>query len=566
MSINNKNALFTYSNSLKRRRTLFPMPWSHKTTFNTGSLVPIVVQEVLPGGEWKIKLSNILRGLTPKYPVMDDAFLDVYSFFVPNRTLWDHWEQFISGMATPSDYSPTTEYTVPQVIMTTTGPSFSPKSLLLGSFWDYAGVGSSDYEGNANSNTQVGNYISLNALFPRGYVKIWNEWFRDENLQQPAVNSTGDENISNWFSSSDNPIQTAYFGRSLLSVDRYHDRFTSCLPRPQKGNPITIPLGGYAPVSNNPDHTNLFSPSWRQLGGGADFSGPLGSFSGGTYISGTAPSTPAATYLSLRADLSQATSLSINEQRLAFQSQRYLEAMARYGSRYQEYLQGIFGVYASDARLSRSEFLGGRRFPIHNHQVAQTAEDSEEIGLGATGAFSFTANKGSICHYTAKEHGILYILACVRTSQSYCQGIPKQFSRKTRFDYYNPMFAHIGEQPVLSKEIYADFSTNSQVLNDSVFGYNQAWSEYRFVENRVTGQMRPNAPTNIAQWHYARNFASRPTLNSSFITQGTAEVNRTLVVDDTVADQWIADFYFDAKVWNVMPFRSVPGLIDHDFH
>lgn len=587
--MNNKNAYFTQSAGLKRKRHLFPMPFSVKTTMNAGQLVPLMVQEVLPGGEWKINMSQVLRGLTPLYPVMDDAFIDIYAFFAPCRTLWKHWESFRVGAATstpgsPEDYSASPAYTVPRITFNSNSPS---PDKLLGTFWDYAGVGvGTQRDATVGVTTQ-----SLSALPPRGYVKIWNEWFRNENYQQPAV--FYDDDVSRSFLNFAPPavnstvdLISPILGGSLLPVTKFSDYFTSALPQLQKGQPVIFPLAGSAPITGygevkdvgtseekSPFLMNFYNMSGIPLTSpvalSADYGGstpqPVGLF--GEDISHSSKRLPILTAMNvstrhMSADLSQATAVSVNLQRLAFATQRFREQLARTGSRYQEYLQGVFGVYASDSRLDRSEFLGGKRIPIRQHQVAQTAETEQDIGLGATGAFSFTAAKKNICRYTAKEDGWLYVLACIRTNQSYSQGIPKQFQRFTQFDYYQPIFAHIGEQPIYQKELY----WGSDDTNDLPFGYKEAWAEYRYLPDRLTGYMRPNVSGSLAQWHYGINLQKSVVNSAEFIIQRPTEIDRTLAVPSENTHQFFGDFYFNCWVYNVMPIRSVPSLIDHDYY
>lgn len=588
----------------KRPRSRFTPAASVKTSFNAGKLIPVAVMELLPNTTIKLDLSTVCRGVTPLAPVLDNAYLDVFAFWVPNRLSWQHWEDFLSEPK-PEAYESAPQYVVPHLYYSLGSNAAQNQygSRVAGTFWDYAGVGAaSASQVLGGTSVSESGFPSLNALYPRGYVRIWNEWFRDQNVQDFAHCYTDDVDraIPPEYTAQSDPLITAEYGAALLPVSKYKDYFTSALPQAQKGPPVGISLGDLAPVvpnldsglvsqqagsvwlplNNLPNANALFSPRlYESTGGAIQGSFALGasgnslqrgtastSFAGGQMYMAEGINVENGSVPALYADLSSAQAVTVNALRLAFQTQRFQEKLARSGSRYTELLRSMFSVYASDSRLQRSEYLGGRRFPITQHQVAQTAENAgsggQSIGLGDTGAFVFASDSSHLIHKSFPEHGILYILCCVRTDQTYCQGVPVQFTRRNRFDYYFPVFAHIGEQPIRRFELYA---TNTPDDNNMTFGYKEPWVEYKYMKNHVTAKMRPYVDGNFGIWSYANNFQSPPVLSPSFIVQDVANIDRTLAVSSQVQDQFFADFYFKFRALDLpMPLFNTPGLIDHD--
>lgn len=531
--------------NLDIQRSKFVRPSTHKTTFNAGNLIPIYVDEVLPGDTFKMNMSSVIRMSTPIYPVMDNANLDVYFFFVPNRLVWDHWKEFF-GENNSTHWEQPVEYEVPQITAPTGGWA-------KGTIADYMGIP-----------TKI-EKISVQALPFRAYCKIWNDWFRDQNLKDPAMISM-DETTTAGANTGDY-VTNAEKGALPLKVAKYHDYFTAALPEPQKGPEVTISgISGFAPVTTRNELTN-------QSGINMKMDNSTGSYA--MFLEhGTAKDlkTAQATYTNptlgvieprnLWADLQQVsgTATSINALRQAFAIQRLYEKNARGGTRYIEIIKAHFGVQSPDARQQRSEYLGGTRVPINMDQVIQTSNSGDGITpQGNTAAYSLTAFNESMFTKSFTEHGYIIGLACIRTEHTYQQGIERFWSRKKMLDYYFPTLANLGEQAILNKEIYAQ----GNATDDEAFGYQEAWAEYRYKPSRVSGAMRSNYQTTLDAWHYADKYTQQPILSSEWIDETSANIDRTLAVQSTTEDQFIADFYFACEATRPMPLYSIPGLIDH---
>ena len=521
---------------LAARRSTFDRNCRIKTSFNEGNLVPFFCDEVLPGDTFNVKTSVLARLSNPAVrPVMDDMYLDVYYFFVPSRILWKHYSE-VHGENVSSYWSPSSETVV---------PSEASKTNQLHSPYDYLGV-------------SVGvDVAGLNPLPVVAYYKIWNEWFRDENLSSPISIVEGFFNVP-----SGALVDSAGYNPSfLMPVSRYHDYFSSCLPAPQKGAAVSLPLGNTAPVSVTTQYQNLFLGPSGQVGTAVTYTTNMGN-NGYLYVNGTNLSVSPTAGIGT-ADLSNATAANINELRQAFQLQRLFERDARGGTRYAEMLHAHFGVTNPDARLQRPEYLGGEHILLNMTQVQQTAPSSGSgNALGQLGAYSLTGAQGGAFVKSFTEFGYVLGLACVRVKHSYSQGIPRMFSRHRRFDFYYPALANIGEQPVYKSELFT--APGSAFSTSQVFGFQEAWADYRYKPDLVTGMLRPGRTADMTAWTYGDNYTAAPTLSDGWVKESTGNIDQTLAVPAGTADQFIADFGVYNKCTRVMPLFSVPGLIDHN--
>lgn len=548
-------------------RTRFKRDQNILTTFNAGELVPFYVDEVLPGDTFSVNTAAIIRMTTPKYPVFDDAFIDFYYFFCPNRIIWDDFKRFM-GEADETPWTPTKTYTVPTIQIGYYDGNTDNTGPKEGSILDYMGVPTKIV---AEENVKNKN-IKINALPVRAYVKIWNEFFRDQNIGNPAVMYTNTGNAI-YIDRGDNEseesrLEEAVRGGRCLHVSRFHDYFSSCLPYPQRGPEVNIPiqLEGTAPVYAGDKTRALTSSesSWNNLG---LYNGLDGNWSNtkngirlgsdGSPVSESNSGMPN-NQISLHTSLYEASTvnITINELRQAFAVQHYYEALARGGSRYREQVRALFGVSISDKTVQVPEYLGGGRYHVNINQIVQTSgqQTENDTPIGETGAMSVTPINESSFTKSFEEHGFVIGVMCVRHNHSYQQGLERFWSRSDRLDYYFPQFANLGEQPVKKKEIMLTGTST----DDETFGYQEAWADYRMKPNRVSGKMRSNADGTLDFWHYADNYENVPTLSQEWMNEGKNEIARTLIVQNE------PQFFGAIRVMNnttrCMPLYSVPGL------
>lgn len=576
----NTEAHFSKLPKVEIQRSLFDRSTQNKLSFNAGKLIPIFADEYLPGDSFTLDTSLIIRTTSPFVkPVMDNLYADIYYFSVPNRLVWDHWEEFM-GENKSGPWTQTTEYTIPQI----TAPSVGWQ---IGTVADYFGIP-----------TGVAG-ISISSLFFRAYCLIWNEYFRDENL----MNLTNVPKTDATTAGSNGGVLEvdAVRGGSPLPVCRFHDVFSSCLPQAQKGAPVTLPIGsGTIPVYGNGNSLALVStsaptpdkrirlvdtfasPNSRQLAinyqntatkigslvvGGTTTVGPtseITSQQGQAIGIATKEQMLSPVASGIIADVSATIGPTVNDLRQLIAIQRIQEKNARGGTRYIELIKAHFNVTSADARLQRPEYLGGKRIPINIDQVVQMSGTESSSGTQQTpqanvAAYSLTADKDSSFTKSFTEHGMIIGLICIRTERTYQQGINKMFSRKRIYDFYWPSLAHLGEVPLLNKEIYAQGTS----VDDETFGFQEVFSEYRYKPSMVAGQMRSGAIGTLDVYHFADYYTSKPTLGQAWIQEGRNNLNRTLTVPSSTTDQFIADIYFNYRCARPMPVYSIPGLMDH---
>lgn len=539
-------------------RSKFDRSHSVKLSFNVGDLIPFYVDEVLPGDSFSLATTKVLRMPSLITPIMDNIYLDTYYFFVPNRLVWNHWREF-NGENTQSAWLPTTEYEVPQI----TSPATTGWN--IGTIADYMGIP-----------TGVPG-LSVNAMPFRAYSLICNEWFRDENLTDPLVTPMDDATVAGV--NTGNYITDCAKGGLPFKAAKYHDYFTSCLPAPQKGPDVTIPVGQQGPFPVMTSAQTLPSsvyplPPMYVSGTTAPNSGPtseraLTTFLNGSHseVRGSSTSTTGASGLDgvLPSNLwavpqaGEVAMATINQLRMAFQIQKMYEKDARGGTRYIEILKAHFGVTSPDARLQRPEYLGGNRIPFTINQILQQSQTTDSSPQGTPTGQSLTTDRHGDFSKSFVEHGFIIGLMVARYDHTYQQGLERFWSRRDRFDYYWPVFANIGEQAVKNKEIYAQGTDK----DDEVFGYQEAWADYRYRPNRVAGEMRSQSSQSLDVWHLADDYSQLPSLSDAWIREDGATVDRIIAVSSAITHQIFADIFISCRSTRPMPLYSVPGLIDH---
>lgn len=519
------------------------------TSLSVGDLVPIDWQEVLPGDTFITKVPNVSR-VTSSFlkPVMDNLYLDVYHFFVPYRLLYVESEQ-VFGSASPSAYELDERSSYPAT-------SSEGVNVAVGSIADYLGIPAGKPCGNTTSGV-------VSVLPFRAFALIYDKFFRDENVIDEIYVQKGPKVRTETINSD--PFSPNNYCGMPPKAGKIKDYFTSALPQPQKGEPVTLGIGTWAPVLTREETTGASASPTLRFSPPPPGAVPLVISSSGAAVKGlttTSGGGDGVYPVNLWANLSEATAVSVNEQRLNFALQKMLERDAIYGTRYNEFLLGHFGVHNPDARLQLPEPLGGSRSPLNIQQVAQTSSAVDDSPLANVAGYSWS-NGSSRYTRSFTEHGLVMTVACIRYHHSYQQGLAKKWTRFVREDFYDPLFATIGQQPIYTSELYWDGKIVPKSSDDKVFGYKEAWAEYRNVPSTVTGEVRGNALNTLKMWTFADYYSNAPILSKAFIEETSAFVDDTLSLPSTSQDNFIVQFYFDTIAYRPMPVYSMPGLIDH---
>lgn len=556
---------------MQRPRSKFDRGHQLLTTINEGELVPIYMDEVLPGDTARVQLNGLIRMSTPIYPIMDNCYMDTYFFFVPNRLLWEHFENMFGENDT--DYwAEKTEYSTPKCTIGGTS------GLANGSIGDYFGLP-----------TEVPNALEVNALPARAYAMIYNEWFRDENLEAPLMlgykksddggtnaDASKETSSANAIDKTTNTNEATLYAMKPARAGKFHDYFTSCLPSPLKNaEAVTIPMNGNAPIQAYLDADMTKKGNWLKDKSKGSVSYPWawdtsekavlmqnGTMEGviinTNYLFSDQYGTETSEKAYIGADLSKVQATTINDLRQAIALQHIFEADARNGTRYREFLSGTWGVTSPDSRLQIPEYIGGQRIAINVNQVIQTSQTDAQTGqaLGNTAAYSLTTCSKQMVDYAATEYGYIIGLAVVRVDHSYQQGLATKWTRGGRFTYYDPRLAALGEQPVYNREIFAQGTQK----DNEIFGYQEAWADYRYKPSYVTGEMRSNYQTSLDAWHYADDYDTLPTLSAEWIQEGRENIDRTIAVTSAKAHQFLCDFWYNEEWFREMPIYSIPGI------
>lgn len=581
----NEDVWFTKNDIVKVPRSTFYRNQDKKLTFNAGKLVPLFVDEILPGDTYSLDMASVIRFSSPLIrPVMDDVEFEAWAFFVPARLLDDNWEKIIANYKENPDWTTDVDMTLSKLSIPSTG--FAVQSV-------------GDYFGLPTALEKTDKFQEFVSLLPfRGYTKIWDEYFRDQNLQKTiTLEHPGYQALDGVATADGNYETDAQLGGALCPLNKKHDLFTSALPAPQKGAAPTIGIGGQVPLGGKMWDQSVYvqneqtgleviyhktynidsnqfreiypqttrnlevnhsqsSPYHIAINGSIDPSGPT--FAQMRYLTHGAD---LAQQTQLYADLSQVSGISVNDLRVLIQSQLLKEQDARYGSRYPEYLLGSWGVVSGDARLQRPEFLGKVAFSLNINQTVQTSGTNQESAQSNVSAYSLTGNQKHLLTKSFVEHGYIFVVGGVRIkNRTYNQRVDKMWSKFSRLDFYNPVFAHLGEQPIKNKEIHF---AGSDKDDNGVFGYQEAYYEYRYLPNQVCGYMRPGIQESLAGWNYAENYNQTPTLSPEWIKEDTSAIDRTLAIPTATGANFIADIFFKNKATRPMPVHGNAGLIDH---